>query len=64
MHKTGQHYTLLEKSFIFLCISARFWKKLPPAQKLAKNLCHTSRSTTWPPHLQFASYATEKVCTL
>jgi len=34
------------------------FEKSPPPQKLTKNLCRTLHGSTWPPHLQFASYAT------
>ena len=54
-------HTLGNKTALFcyvLCTSVRFWKKSPPPQKPTKNLHCVKHGTTWPPHLQFASYGT------
>jgi len=37
-------------------------KILPLPQKVTKIVCLASCATTWPLHLQFASYATEATC--
>ena len=63
MHKTWQYYTLLEKKAALFCyvLVRTFGKKPPLPQKLTKNLRHASCGMTWPPHLEFASYATAMV---
>ena len=44
--------------FFYVLVRTFEQKKLLPPQKLTKNLLWASRSMTWPPHLQFASYTT------